>query len=556
VKAIRYASDRLGDSGLVCYVSNHSFIPERSFDGMRKELADDFDLIYVLDLGGNVRKNPKLSGTAHNVFGIQVGVSISLFIKLPKSKGAPSKPAKILYHAVPIDWRKEEKYAFLEKAVSVAGVKWQTLKPGKKGNWLTSKTDEEFSAFMPIGSKDAKKGKAYDTIFRTYSLGVSTNRDAVVYDFDADRLAQRVEQFADDYNAELHRWKKKGRPKDLDDFLKTDKVKWSRDLKLKVEREQELDFDKKNIREGSYRPFTKMALYYAHLAVDVPGAFDKFLPTAKSREENYLLCVNQTVERPFTALATNFCPNLVFTAGFGSASYCLPLFTYSSDGKNRRDNVTTKADVHFSNFYDDASIQRRDIFHYVYALLHHPAYRTRYAENLKRELPRIPFIDREGRLHGPLPPGVKDKRKAKERKADAKVFRHFAKAGERLMALHVGYEQQPEFPLKRIENKKVPLDWRVEKMKLSKDHASLHYNEWLTLAGIPAGVFDYRLGNRSALEWVIDQYRVTRDADDNIVRDPNRLDDEEYIVRLIGQVVHVSVETLKIIGKLPVLKFP
>ena len=120
----------------------------------------------------------------------------------------------------------------------------------------------------------------------------------------------------------------------------------------------------------------------------------------------------------------------------------------------------------------------------------------------------------------------------------------------------MNYEDQPEFPLRRIENKEAKLDWRVEAMKLTKDRVFLIYNDWLTLTDIPAQVFDYRLGNRSALEWVIDQYRVTRDADGEIVSDPNRLDDEKYIVRLIGQVVHVSVETLKTIGKLPELKFP
>ena len=155
-------------------------------------------------------------------------------------------------------------------------------------------------------------------------------------------------------------------------------------------------------------------------------------------------------------------------AAFGSGTQSFPLFSYGEDGKERRDNVTTKAVTHFRNFYDDADIQRRDIFHYVYAVLHHPGYRARYAENLKRDLPRIPFIDRHGEPHSPLPLDGQDERTDKEHKADAKVFHQFAAAGERLMALHVGYEQQPEFPLKRVENKEAKLDWRVEVMKLDK----------------------------------------------------------------------------------------
>ena len=556
IKAIRFATDRIGKQGVVCYVNNHSFIAEKTFDGLRKHLAQDFDLIYVLDLGGNVRKNPKLSGTTHNVFGIQVGVSINLFIKLPKAKDAPRKPTKILYHAVPVPWRKEQKYEFLSAKESVAGVKWRTLKPDKRHNWLTNATDEEFAAFLPIGSRDAKAGQAFDTIFRTYSLGVSTNRDSVVYDFDADRLANRVEQFAEDYNAELQRWKRKGKPDDLDAFLSTEKVKWSRDLKLKVAREHEFGFDKRNIREALYRPFARLKLYCAELAVDRIGPAIDCLPTKNTCGENVLISISDVgLRSPFSCLATNCLPDLHLCASTDGFQ-CFPLFTYASDGKEHRDNVTPKAVTHFRNFYDDETIQRRDIFHYVYAVLHHPAYRARYADNLKQDLPRIPFIDRHGELHGPLPLDGHDERTGKEHKADAKVFRQFAQAGERLMALHVGYEQQPEFPLKRVENKEAKLDWRVEVMKLTKDRTSLIYNDWLALEGIPPEVFDYRLGNRSALEWVIDQYRVARDADDNLVSDPNRLDDEQYIVRLIGQVVTVSVETQRTLGTLPELKFP
>ena len=144
VKAIRYASDRIGEAGVVCYVNNDSFVADRTFDGMRKHLAQDFDLIYVLELGGNVRKNPKLSGTTHNVFGIQVGVSVNVFIRLPK-KSRVKRHAKIYYHAVPVDWRKEQKYDFLKQAGSIAGVKWRRLKPDEKNNWITNGNDGEFA---------------------------------------------------------------------------------------------------------------------------------------------------------------------------------------------------------------------------------------------------------------------------------------------------------------------------------------------------------------------------------------------------------------------------
>ena len=165
-------------------------------------------------------------------------------------------------------------------------------------------------------------------------------------------------------------------------------------------------------------------------------------------------------------------------------------------------------------------------------MLHHPDYRERYAENLKRELPRIPMT------------------------GTAEDFHAFARAGRKLADLHTGYESVKPHKLARIENRDVPVNWRVEAMKLGKDGRAVIYNDWLTLDGIPPEALEYRLGNRSALAWVIDQYRVERDADGEIISDPNPPGDEEAIVRLTGQVVAVSVETMKIIREFPELKLP
>ena len=179
----------------------------------------------------------------------------------------------------------------------------------------------------------------------------------------------------------------------------------------------------------------------------------------------------------------------------GSNTQCFPFYTYAEDGSNRRENITDWALEQFRTQYNDDRISKWDIFHYVYALLHHPQYREKYAANLKRELPRIPF---------------------------APDFRGFAEAGARLAELHVNYEKQPEYPLQRLESKDEKLNWRVEKMKLSKDKTQLVYNDFLTLGGIPPEVFEYRLGNRSALDWIVDQYQVSTDKRSGIVNDPNR----------------------------------
>lgn len=540
VKAIRYATDRIGEAGVVCYVNNDSFVAERTFDGMRKHLARDFDIIYVLELGGNVRKNPQLSGTTHNVFGIKVGVSINLFIRQP-GRGSDTRNAKILYHAVPVAWRREEKYDFLTDSSSIAGVKWRTLNPDDKNNWLTNETDTEFLEFLPLGSKAAKAtGSAgVPSVFRTYSLGVSTNRDAVVHDFDAAALSKRVERFADDYNAELARWRRqakkvkppKGRQELLayvDNFVSYETIKWSRNLKRWLRQDTEMKYSPKAMRTTMYRPFTEMRLHFQRMFVDEVASIGEFLPNRKAEQENLLLLVPSAGGRsPFWCFATKVIPNLNFVSI--DSAQCFPLYIYSEDGKHRRDNIDSSTVELFRRRFDDLGISRVNIWHYVYALLHHRDYRSRYAENLKHDLPHIPMVGR------------------------GDDFRAFAKAGERLADLHVNYLDQKEYALKRVENLASPLDWRVEAMKVTKERDAIQYNEFLRLEGIPEEVFEFRLGNRSALEWVIDQYQVRRDENGDIEMDPNRADDEEYIVRLVGQVVTVSVETMRICNALPPL---
>ena len=241
---------------------------------------------------------------------------------------------------------------------------------------------------------------------------------------------------------------------------------------------------------------------------------------------------------------------------------CFPLYTYALDGKLRRDNVTDWALAQFQDKYGP-DVTKRDIFHYVYGLLHSPEYRERYKENLKRELPRVPLVGRavEGE-DSPQPPimGEQDENQAELLQTPAppllgaggtSPFRRFAAAGAALAALHVGYEQVEEYPLTAVVNKDVPFSWRVSKMRLSKDKTAVVVNESLTLTGIPPQVFEYKLGNRSALEWVLDQYQVSTDKRSGIETDPNRPDDPEYIVRLVRRVVTVSMETVKIVQALP-----
>ena len=519
VKAIWWASDRIKDEGVVAFVTNNSFLDGVAFDGMRKHLSDDFDAIYILDLSGNVRKNPKLSGTTHNVFGIQVGVSINFFVKRRDNKNTQ---AEIFYARVDEIWRKEDKYRYLDSKKHCQNVEWKSITPDRRYTWLTEGLHAEFETFIPIGTKEAKaeKGEAMEVIFQTYSNGVKTNRDAWAYNFNRNALIENISRMIDTYNAEVDRWKRReNQAENLDDFVVSDetKIKWSGDLKLKLKSGTITDFSQGKVRVSLYRPFTESNLYFDRVMNNRVYVFPSIFPTPETEQENRVICVSGIgSNKPFHTLIVETIPCLDSL----EKTQCFPFYIYDEDGTNRRENITDWALARFRAHYRDDAIGKWDIFHYVYALLHHSNYRERYQANLKRDLPRLPYTP---------------------------DFWAFARAGQRLGEIHVGYEDVPEYPLRFIENREVPIDWRVEKMKLSKDKTQLVYNDFLTLEGIPAKAFDYRLGNRSALEWVIDQYRVKTDKRSGIVNDPNRADDPRYIVKLIGKVIAVSLETVDIV---------
>ena len=238
VKAIRWGSDRIGTEGVVAFVTNNSFLDGVAFDGMRKHLSDDFDAIYILDLSGNVRKNPKLSGTTHNVFGIQVGVSINFFIK---RGGKVNSQAEIFYARVEEFWRKEDKYRYLDSKEHYQNIEWKPITPDRRYTWLTEGLHAEFEAFIPIGTKEAKakKGEARDVIFHTFSNGVVTARDAWTYNFNRNALTENMNRLIGTYNAEIDRWKRReNRDANVDDFVIYDeaKIKWTDRLKQELKR--------------------------------------------------------------------------------------------------------------------------------------------------------------------------------------------------------------------------------------------------------------------------------------------------------------------------------
>jgi predicted helicase len=524
VKAIRWASDRVGEDGIVAFVTNNSYIEQLAFDGVRKELAKDFDAIYCIDLGGNVRKNPKLSGSVHNVFGIQVGVAIGVFVRRRRSQKSPAG-CVISYASVDDFWRSSEKLKFLDKAGSVQGVKWTVLAPDSRGTWVTSGLEAGYDKLVAIGIKSRGDGPVVEnSLFVKFSNGIQSNGDAYVFNFNRERLERSSEEMIEAYNAELDRWIRSGRVGDVEQFIRVDasKIKWVRRTRRSLARGHRADKKEIRIRRSLYRPFCIQWHFFDEAFNEELYQLPSFLPDEVSERVNRIICVSDSAFRSgFCSFALSLLPERHLCASSDAYQF-FPFYTYEN-GK-RRENVTNWALAEFRKHYADETITKWDIFHYVYGLLHHPAYRDKYKANLKRELPRIPY---------------------------APDFTAFAKAGKRLADLHVDYEKLDEYPLDRVENPEEPLNWRVEKMRLSREKDGIYYNSFLTLVGIPPEVFEYRLGNRSALEWVIDQYQVFTDKRSGITNDPNRLDDPEYIVRLIGQVITVSLETVKIVRSLP-----
>ena len=531
VKAIKWASDRIVDNGegIVAFITNNSFLEGIAFDGMRKHLVKDFSKIYHINLKGNARTSgERRRQEGGNIFddAIRVSVGITFLIKKKKKKSN----ADIYLYSIKNYLKADEKREILDKSEHYGKIKFTKINPDKNHNWLTKGMREEFDAFLPIGSKEARASQNFNvqTIFKTYSNGVKTNRDTWVYNFSPEVLKKNIKQMIEFYNLQVLSWSNQTDMKlNVDDFVNYDdsKISWSRDLKLDLKRRRFAEFKKEKMRHSLYQPFTKQYLFFDKILNEEVYQFPHFLPTTQQEKENRIICVSGIgSKQPFHTLMVKYIPALPLV----SVSQCFPLYVYNEEGGNKSENITNWTLLKFRKYYKNKAISKIDIFHYVYGLLHHPNYRERYETNLKRGLPGIPFVD---------------------------DFWTYAIAGEKLANLHVNFEDVNEYKLNLIERRKVHLNWRVDKMKLSADKTKIIYNEFLTLSGIPPKTLEYRLGNRSALEWIIDQYRIKTNKRSNIVNDPNNQDDPQYIVRLIGKVINVSLKTIEIVNNLPKMTY-
>jgi len=534
---IRWASDRLGEQGIVAYICNRSFIEARHNDGFRKVVAQEFDHIYILDTKSDVRTNPKISGTKNNVFGIQTGVAIVFFVK-DKTK-SESRGCQIHYASLADEVPREQKLEFLS-AAKIETLDMERIEPDAKGNWL-NQSSNDFDTLLPVATKAVKAGDSQEAVFSFYSLGVVTARDAWVYDSDKDNLAAKIKFLIAAYNGDVKRMKGDADPNKLDYS-----IKWTRSTKHSLEKGILSKFDSAEIIEACYRPFTKSYLYYSKHWNEMRNHTAKLFGESGKLKNPSITVMGDSSGKPYFCLAIDCLPDYNFVSPASGGTQTLSFYRYDEDG-NRQDNLTDWGLKQFRQHYGDSKITKRDIFHYTYAVLHHPAYRAKYEINLKREFPRLPFYE---------------------------DFRQWAKWGKELMALHLDYEKAKPFPLERHDRKEaishqtdLMPDERIEpgrlldekpklkpKLKADKAAGSIEVDATTTLSGIPPEAWTYQLGNRSALEWVLDQWKEHKISDPTVAEKFNTyhfVDHKEKVIDLLLRVCTVSVETMKIVRAFP-----
>lgn len=554
IRAIRWASDRIGDEGIVAYVSNGGYIDSNTADGLRKTLADEFSTIYCLNLRGNQRTAGELSRReGGKVFGggSRSTVAILLLVKKPASTGA----CRIRYHEVADYLTREDKLALVEKA-TLDNIEWRMIEPNEHGDWLNQR-NVDFEAFTPIGSKE--RPERGPTMFSTYSAGLKSNRDSWVYNFSRPAAEENIRRMIEFYNGQVDAFDKhcrtlgvSNRVEEADKFLDLDatRISWNRGTRADVVKGVGYLYEPERLMRGTYRPFTLHHVYFDRQLNDMVYQLPRLFPRPEQPNIGFY-CVGMGSAVPFSVLMLDTLPNLHVT-GAGSGGQFFSRYTYrptdeqptlgsddSGSPSIRVDNITDAILADYGATYGP-DVTKDAIFYYVYSVLHSPTYRSEYAADLKKMLPRIPKV---------------------------RDFHGFADAGRRLAELHVGYESVTPYPLDEIVAAPARiLDtelYRVEKMRFgkaggrAKDRSRIVYNSHITLSGIPEEAYRYMLGSRSAVEWIIDRYRVTTDKASGIVNDPNdwsiEHDYPRYIVDLVKRVVTVSLETMRIVDALPEL---
>ena len=579
-RALRWASDRIGERGVIAFVSNSSYLDANSTDGVRITLQEEFSQIFIYDLKGNQRTSGERSRReGGKIFGSgsRTGVAITVLVKDPTH----TDPAEIFYAEVDDYATRQEKLNQINAFRSILGISgadaFRPITPNEHGDWISAR-DERFATFQEIGNKSLKGRESSPAIFRQYSLGLGTNRDAWCYNFSHEAALRNISRFIDTYNDQIKVGKQ-----EFDDK----QIKWSSSLDSAFKRGITTAFDDSKILLSTYRPFCTQLVYFDsllnHRTNQLPQLFPSATHTnvalgAQGRGAGHPFSVGMTTTLPdlemvskaqwfslytweplsptsgsepdlFADLATSSETTSDGEATASSLDFSRPIgdqIPVILDGYRRVDNVTDATLASYREHYGDAGITKEDIFFYVYALLHHPEYRERYEDDLKKMLPHIPR---------------------------AAGFHTYASVGRELADLHVNYERVEPYPSVQEEaSLHAPADpwerYRIGERKMrfpklgrrDKDFTRLEYNDYVTLTDIPAEAQGYSISGRSPLEWIIDRYHVKTDKASGIVNDPNDFLREQgrpdAVVDLIKRLVTVSMRTQELLETLPKLEIP
>lgn len=575
IRAIRWASDRIGDSGIIGFVTNAGFLEANTADGLRQCLAQEFSSVYVFHLRGNARTSGEVRRKEKdNVFGMgsRAPIAISLLVKNPDA----SKHGQIYFHDIGDYLTREEKLEKIGFFGSIVGItnagSWQSITPDQHGDWLKQR-DGGFADYIVMGDKEGLESKK---LFANYSNGVKTQRDAWCYNSSKSEVTANMTRMIDFYNNEVERFDKaypgldkKAREGKVDAFIDNTptKISWTRALKQDLTKDRRFEFSAKCLTTSLYRPFNKQWLYFNRRFNEMVYQMPRIFPDAKA-ENRAIMIKGNLADAGQVALMVNTVVDLQPDRG----AQCFPLYVYDVVEVNvadedrpsgakpqsslfaeqeedlfavaqpkyqRREALTDEGLTHFQAAYPSEPISKEDVFYYVYGVLHSPDYRERYVDNLAKELPRIPCVK------------------------TAAAFWAFSKAGRKLADLHLNYETVEKYPLQIVGGGLLltDADYRVEKMRYGKkggdkDLTTLHYNDKITLTGIPLEAYEYVVNGKPALDWVVERQCVKTDKDSGIVNDANlwateTMENSRYPLELFQRVVTVSLETMKIVKALP-----
>ena len=579
IRAIKWATLRIADRGVIAYITNGGFLDSNVGGSMRKSLAAEFSSIYIFNLRGNGRVageagrkegrpvfefggwRPDGTEIKSSKGGSRATIAIVMLVKNPLKV----PPARVYYAQVEDYLSAGQKIRATRQAASFFGVSMREVAPNDDGDWLSQRTTD-FKAFLPIGAKHGEAAGG-PTIFELYGRGLETGRDSWVYQSSEAQLRETVQRTVAAFNTQVddfgeHVKKNPSKkPKDLvKDFIDLDptRISWTLSLKNRLAARKRLEYSPLHVVTATYRPFFRQHAYFDHGLNHIRGQMPRMFPTpGHSNIGFYLISVGATA--PFSVLAVDSIVDVQWM-GAGQNGQLFPRWRFESveqaeatlelsvagdddvvDGYRRIDNITDEALALFRSTYQTEQITKDDVFHYVYGLMHSPDYQDAYGADLKRTLPRIPFV---------------------------REFHLFAAAGLNLMNIHLTYETATPYPISGLDSLPIadadPFEFFAVDRKMQfggkrsdEDRSVIHYNDRITLTGIPDDAHRFMLGSRSAIEWIIDRYYVKIDKASGIVNDPNdwsrSVGDPRYILDLLARIVTVSVETMKIVDALPAM---